>query len=154
MLSEGKNVDILYLDFSKAFDLVDHSILLRKLKEKGITGNLLHWIQNFLGNRKQCVRIENTLSREAPLHSGVPQGSVLGPLLFLVYISDLDKNLKDASIGVLKYVDDSKLICEVTEEDDVFENQNSINDIYEWADTNNMQWNQLKFQLLRLGNNK
>ena len=77
-LAAGKNVDIVYLDFAKAFDMVDHSILLEKLFRKGISGKLLSWIWNFLEGRSQQVRIGSKLSREAPLRSGVPQGSVLG----------------------------------------------------------------------------
>ena len=105
-LTLGKNIDVLYLDFSKAFDMVDHLVLLQKLKSKGFEGKLLMWIRSFLDGRKQKVRVGQTLSQEAPLHSGVPQGSVLGPLLFQVFIADLEASLEDAVVTILKYVDD------------------------------------------------
>ena len=119
-LSTGINVDIAYLDFSKAFDLVDFSILLLKMKKIGIRGNLLRWTLNFLSNRTQNVRINQTLSRSAPLHSGVPQGSVMGPLLFLIFIGDIDGKVSSNNMKILKYVDDSKLIIDINKEEDVF----------------------------------
>ena len=150
-LAKGNNMDINYLDFSKAFDLVDHSLLLRKLKEKGFRGDLLLWLKAFLSNRSQRVRVGQTLSRKAGLHSGVPQGSVLGPLFFLVFISDLDDSLQDAAVSILKYVDDSKVLSKVQDNSDVIRTQESLNKVYLWADKNNMCWNQTKFQVLRIG---
>lgn len=78
-MAKGSNIYVTYLDLSKTFDLVDYSLLLRKLKEKGFRENLLRWLRNFPCDRKQLARVGQSLSRESPLHSGVPQGSVLGP---------------------------------------------------------------------------
>ena len=90
MLEEGCPVDAIYLDFSKAFDKVDHRILMKKLESLGITGKLLKWIEVFLTNRQQQVRIGDVLSEREWVKSGVPHGSVLGPLLFLIMVIDID----------------------------------------------------------------
>ena len=122
LLARGKNVDLTYLDFSKAFNMVDYSVLLKMLKLKGFQGNILMWLRSFLAQRKQQVRISQSLSEEAPLHSGVPQGSVLRSLLFLVFISDLETSLQESSmssISVYKYVDGSKVLAEIVDEEGV-----------------------------------
>ena len=89
IVDQGKQTDCLIMDFSKAFDKVSHSLIIHRLKHYGITGKLNEWITNFLSDRTQSVVVEGETSASIPIESGVPQGSVLGPSLFLFYINDI-----------------------------------------------------------------
>ena len=100
-------VDVMYVDFAKAFDSVPHQHLLVKLKSYGIDNPLLAWIASFLRDRKQCVQVNSVHSSWQRVVSGVPLGSVLGPFLFLIYVDDMDDVIRDAEI--IKYADDTKL---------------------------------------------
>ena len=100
-------VDMIYLDFAKAFDKVDHGILLRKLREIGISGNLEIWFYNFLAHRSQYVRVPGGVSDDSMVISEVPQGTVLGPMLFLVLMSDINQNIDEFKI--ISFADDTRL---------------------------------------------
>ena len=135
-LENGKGVDVVYLDFAKAFDKVDHGITLRKLKLLGIKGQLGRWICSFLTNRVQSVLVEGKTSKLKPVTSGVPQGSVLGPLLFLVLIGDIDKTV--ASSFLSSFADDTRVGKGIASEEDIHNLQADLEAFYQWSVDNNM----------------
>ena len=143
-LENETEIDVIYLDFAKAFDKVHHDTLLGKLQNIGITGKLHQWIKEFLRNRKQYVTVEGATSRASEVLSGVPQGTVLGPLLFLIYISDIDEGITDSVISC--FADDTRVLKSIKEDNDRARLQNDLNLIYNWADNNKMKFNEKKFE--------
>ena len=99
LLTNGNNIDagkltsVLFIDFSKAFDTVNHNVLLKKLLSFGICQNTLNWFSSYLRNRTQCVKWKGVLSKEKNVTIGVPQGSILGPLFFILFVNDYPKCL-------------------------------------------------------------
>ena len=122
----GKNeaLDLIYLDFQKAFDKVPHERLLMKVMEHGIQGSAAQWIRNWLAGGRKMVCINQTFSSLTPVTSGVPQYSVLGPLLFLVYSNDLDNGIVSK---ISKFSDDTKLYRSSRLSDKVLKLQEDIN---------------------------
>ena len=147
-LNKGKGqIDVILLDFSKAFDVVPHQRLLLKLRNYGITGKTNAWINAFLTGRSQEVVVNGTHSVLRPVRSGVPQGTVLGPLLFLIYINDIEKNL---SSSIRLFADDSALYRSISSLKDAVLLQEDLFKLQNWAITWQMAFNVSKCKLLRI----
>ena len=110
-IDDGSPVDVVYLDFHKAFNEVPHQRLLLKLKAHGIGNDVINWIEEWLTHRRQRVIVDGEISNWESVLNGVSQGSVLGPILFLMYLTDLED---DISSKVLKFADDTKVFRKVT----------------------------------------
>ena len=144
----GYPTDVIYFDFRKAFDTVPHARLLLKIKEYGISGNLLAWLCGFLSNRRQRVSINGHFSELSDVTSGVPQGSVLGPLLFTIYVNDIPSCV-DSSL--LLFADDTKLFRCIKSEDDITQLQQDIDALLMWSKTWLLTFNIAKCKHLRIG---
>ena len=142
--------DIAYMDFRKAFDAVPHERLLFKLSRYGINGNLLNWIRSFLTSRSQYVKINNAKSPEMSVTSGVPQGSVLGPMLFIYYINDLPEV---CTVETKIYADDTKAFTSINDDLDRLRLQETIDKMYEWTETWQLHFNNAKCKILHVGDN-
>ena len=115
-LDRGRQIDVLYLDMSKAFDKVSHAKLLDRLQEFGFGGSILKWFSSYISNRRQQTIVHGVTSTSIPVTSGVPQGSILGPLLFLLYENHLSNAVSNSRIAT--FADDTK----------IFKTINSISD--------------------------
>ncbi|XP_063676111.1 uncharacterized protein LOC134812558 [Bolinopsis microptera] len=145
-LNNDEEVDVIYLDFAKAFDKVDHAVLLAKLGRYGIGGQVLRWIKEFLLNRKQTVVVEGRKSSFQPVASGVPQGTVLGPILFILYINDLLNSISYSN--GFSFADDTKLIGAIRGMSSVELLQDDLNIVIEWSRVNNMELHEQKFEVV------
>src|SRR5215469_16679454 len=149
-LDEGIPVDIVYLDFAKAFDKVPHARLLRKVKALGVEGNVLLWLEDWLKDRKQKVGLNGKFSGWSKVISGVPQGSVLGPLLILIYINDID----DGIVSKLsKFADDTKLCKQLRNTSDRQVLERDLTKIHQWSIDWQMLFNIDKCTVMHIGRN-
>ena len=140
-LDSGAQIDAIFLDFSKAFDKVPYNRLFLKLSHYGIQGTLLEWIKDFLTNRTQQVVINNISSESVKVLSGVPQGSVLGPLLFLLYINDLPLSILSK---VKLYADDTLIYRIINTAEDAILLQKDLDTLTQWAQIWLMKFNASK----------
>jgi len=148
-LDKNLQTDVILLDFSKAFDRVSHSFLIHKLEHYGIRGNLLTWLENFLDQRTQRVMIDGHFSSTTNVTSGVPQGSVLAPLLFLCFINDLPEGIRSR---IKLYADDVLLYSTITSPDDCHQIQADLIILEQWAKKWSMTFNPSKCEFLRVTN--
>ena len=149
-IDKGNNVGAVFVDLSKAFDMVIHTLLIDKLSSLGITGIENRWFQSYLNNRTQCVSLNGTISTPNVIRSGVPQGSILGPLLFLLFINDMPKNIVNCSVDM--YADDT-LIYVCHNDIDVIEKclNEDLASLSKWLDRNVMKANVSKTKTMILG---
>ena len=151
-VDRGNWADVIYLDFSKAFNTVPHKRLMLKLSSLGIKGKMYNWLQNFLENRYEVVKIKDFSSRPYLMRSGVPQGSVLGPLMFTAYVNDIEESVSYSS--VLKYADDIKLYIELKKNCPHLSHsalQLDLNSVSAWLNTWQLSVNVAKCATLHLG---
>lgn len=141
-------VDVVYTDLSKAFDRVDHDLLISKLATFGLSNSLIKLFRSYLQNRFQYVSCRGYVSESFPALSGVPQGSVLGPLLFNIYMNDLSSAL---SIDHLLYADDLKLFTRVEVVEDCMLLQRALDDVQCWCDRNKLSLNVSKCSVMSFG---
>ena len=144
---DGGVVDTIYLDFAKAFDTVPRR-LIGKLNAYGIKGNILNWISEFLCDRTQVVRLNGAQLAPAPVVSGIPQCTVLGPVLFVIYINDILDSVK--SEGFL-FGDDTKIFHKVTSQEDALKLQSDIEALEDWSNKCLLHFHPDKCHVLTLG---
>ena len=148
-VDRGENVDVLLLDFKKAFDSVPHKRLLEKCRGIGLSDQCIVWLSDFLKERWQKVKVGSCLSSAKEVRSGVPQGSVVGPVLFVIFINDLPDGIKGK---ITMFADDVKLFRIIRSIHDCQELQSDLDKLYDWSVKWQLHFNPKKCQVLRIGN--
>ena len=145
-LDNGEQIDVIYLDMSKAFDKVSHTKLLRRLREFGFRGNILNWFSSYLGNRRQQTTVHG--ARPLAVTSGVPQGSILGPLLFLLYENHLPNTVNNSTIAT--FADDTKIFRTISSTSDASSLQEDLPNFEVCSSNVNLELNAEKCKILRI----
>ena len=145
--SGGGQTAVIVMDFSKAFDKVDHQRLLLKLHRLGINSGVITWIQSFLSNRSQSVVLDGEHSDSCPVLSGVPQGSVLGPCLFVMYINDMPDSIKS---NIRLFADDTIMYLAISTHDDCHALQSDLTKLEAWEKEWFMAFNLHKCEVIRI----
>lgn len=148
-LNSANRVDVLYLDFSKAFDRVNHNILLHKLITFDLPRNVLSWLESYLSYRRQYVKLHSVKSNDFIVNSGVPQGSHIGPTLFLAFINDLPSTLSDG-VFVSMFADDIRIAKTISSPNDEVRLQLAIDDLRNWCNVNDLHLNLDKCSIMSL----
>jgi Reverse transcriptase (RNA-dependent DNA polymerase) len=153
-ISCKNGIDVVYLDFAKAFDSVVHKKLIAKLKCYGIVSMLLNWIESFLTNRFQAVRVGSCYSSICSVISGVPQGSVLGPVLFILFVNDITECITD-NVSVKLFADDAKVYSVINDVNfNSFKLQHTLDSIAAWADHWQLKLSPSKCSVMRITGNR
>jgi len=150
LLDAGFGIDVIYLDYKKAFDTVPHRRLLTKLQSFGITGRLLRWIEAFLDKRQMTVLVNGHSSRWADVLSGVPQGSVLGPLLFLLFVNDLPDWVCNS---IRMFADDTKIWATIKKQEDSVSLQKDLDRLVDWSNLWLLKFNPAKCKVMHIAHN-
>ena len=151
-MQKGHQNDVIVMDFAKAFDKVAHNRLLYKLSSYGVKGNTLGWIGSFLSGRSQQVVLEGKSSSSAPVLSGVPQGSVLGPVLFLIYINDLPEYVSNSTVRL--FADDTLLYLTIHNSSDCIKLQEDLNNLERWGSDWQMSFHPKKCEVIHITTKK
>lgn len=151
-LENGALVDVVYLDFAKAFDKVDIGVLMHACKRNGVTGRVAQWLYHFLSGRTQFVSANGATSTPVNVLSGVPQGTVLAAVLFLIMMNTIGDGVLNSLLK--SYADDTKIMHRICSTKDAEDLQRDLDAVYNWAEQMNMEFNDSKFELLRYGKNQ
>lgn len=143
------NISVLcFLDFSKAFDLIGHNVLIQKFVDIGVRRSLIPWIANFQSGRRQCVKLGKAVSGWLPVNAGVPQGTKLGPILFLIMVNDLQCTSRKS--GIWKFVDDVSISETLPRNVELSVIKSDLNSVSTWASNNLMKLNAKKCKEIQI----